>query len=101
MSRPGHPTSLTVARSIEVLRNALFTEYGVDYAFSVLGNGYLLATSDAAHGVIEAVTSGPERTEPLSSYPAWLTETVLSMEHSHSPAIRIYGDHLRHCMEGK
>ncbi len=59
MSRPGHPTSLPVAQCIEALRNALFTEYGVDYAFSVLGKGYLLASSDAAHGVVEAVTCGP------------------------------------------
>jgi hypothetical protein len=57
MSRPGHPTTLVVARCIESLRNALFTEYGVDYAFSVMGKGRLLASSDSAHGVHEAVTA--------------------------------------------
>ena len=38
-SKAGEPTTLAVATAIESLRDALFREFGTEYAFSVLGRG--------------------------------------------------------------
>ena len=54
-NKAGHPTSLSVAEAIEAMRDALFREYGTDYAFSILGHGRLLAASTNADGIIHAV----------------------------------------------
>jgi len=59
-ARPGHPTTRPVAEAIESLRNALFREYGIDYAFSIVGRGYLIGASNAA-GVVEAVITGDDQ----------------------------------------
>jgi hypothetical protein len=56
-NKAGTPTSLAVAEAIERMRDALFTEYGVDYAFAILGRGHVLASSNNENGIIHAVIS--------------------------------------------
>jgi len=71
MSRPGHPTTHAVAEAIETMHNALFREYGADYAFTVAARGRLLAASGVScprvschvftgNDVVEAVVCEPE-----------------------------------------
>jgi hypothetical protein len=54
-NKAGTPTSKPVAEAIEALRDALFREYGEDYAFAVCGKGHVLGASHFPNTVIHAV----------------------------------------------
>lgn len=56
-NKAGTPTTQPVAEAIERLRDALFHEYGVDYAFSVMAKGAILGSSNNTNGIIHAVVS--------------------------------------------
>ena len=43
-------TTRPVATAIEALREALRTEYGDDYAFTIMGGGYTISASNMVHG---------------------------------------------------
>jgi hypothetical protein len=44
-SKAGKPTSLELAEAIETLRDLLFRQFGVNYSFTVSGDGYVLGAS--------------------------------------------------------
>lgn len=54
-NKAGAPTCKAVAEAIETLRDALFREYGCDYAFAVVAHGEVLGASNKENGIIHAV----------------------------------------------
>jgi len=55
MKHQGKPCPRELAIHIEQLRAKLRAEYGSDYAFTIMGRGYVLGGSNAKDGEIEAV----------------------------------------------
>jgi hypothetical protein len=52
---PGAPTSPDVVRAVRRLAEALKAEYGSDFAYSVVGRGYIVAASNYIDGNRPAV----------------------------------------------
>ncbi|MGN6105429.1 MAG: hypothetical protein ACTHU0_10020 [Kofleriaceae bacterium] len=55
-NKAGKPTTVAVAEAIERMRDVLFREYGMDFAFSVVARGAVLAAADTQNRIIHAVT---------------------------------------------
>jgi hypothetical protein len=67
-SKAGKPTSRRVQRAVYELIEALHEEYGYDFAFSILGRGYFIATSTQTHGRTLPVISEADVTPPVPQY---------------------------------